>query len=105
VLLPVDHLLRCEGDVQQVFAQRPGQGALQQAQDLLILLLGHHAQRLVKLGHDLPVLIHIAAPHMGDAAPVLPEAAAELRDFFFVHSGSFLWLAPALRSCVLQTSL
>ena len=73
------------------------------AQDLLILLLGHHAKRLVKLRHNLPVFIHIAAPYMGNTAPILLEAAAEFCDFFFVHNGSFLWLAPALRSCVLQT--
>ena len=91
VLCPAYHLLGLKGDVQQVLAQGPRQSLFQQAQDLLILLLGHDSKRLVKLRDDLPVLIHIAPTYVGNAAPVLPEAPAELRHFFFVHRVSFPW--------------
>lgn len=55
VLLPLHHLPGLEGEVQQVLSQSSRQGAAQQGQQGLGLLLGHEGQRLVKLGHALPI--------------------------------------------------
>ena len=88
VLLAVDHLLGVEADAQQVPAQTAGQGPPEDAQQGVLLILGHHSQGLVELGDDLLVLIHITAADVGDAGLFPAEPAADLGDFFFVH-GSF----------------
>ena len=77
VLCTVGHLLGPEGDIQQVFAQRTGKCALEQRHVFLCLLLGGQRHGLVKGGDDFPVIVDIAAPHMGDIALIRPEPAAE----------------------------
>ena len=85
VLLPFRHLAGGKFDVHQVLPQGARQGALEDAQEFLALLLAHQGQGLVELGHDLSQLVDIAAPHMGDAGLIGAKTAADLRNFFFVH--------------------
>ncbi len=61
------------------------QSPLEDAQKLFRFLLGHHAQRLVELRNDLPLLIDITAANVGDVALFRFEPAAQLGNFFFVH--------------------
>ena len=88
---PVHHLLRGKLNVHQVLAQGARQGAADDAEDHLGLLLVHQSQGLVELGDNLPVLVDVAAPDVGDAVFLRPETAAELSNFFSFIAIHFLW--------------
>ena len=55
VLVAVGHLLRGKDHIDEVFAQRAGEGFLEQRQVHLLLLLAHEAHRGVDPGDDLTV--------------------------------------------------
>ena len=93
VLLTVDHLLGVKGQVDQIFAQASAEGALEDGEKGVGLLLGHHGERLVEAGDDLLIFIHIAAADMGDIALVLAKAAANFGNFFFVHREPSFYLS------------
>ncbi len=84
------HLGGGEGDVQQVAAQCAREGAAQDGQEFVRLLLAGEGEGLVEPGHDLALLVHIAAHHMGDVGLALAVAAADFGDLFFVHGDVFL---------------
>ena len=84
-----------KADIDQVFAQLPGEGTAQQRQELLRFLLPGQGQRLVKAGYDFPLLVYIAAHNMGNGALPLPVTAANLRDFFFVHMAWYPFVSLA----------
>ena len=93
VLLAADHLLGVKGQVDQIFSQASAEGAFENGEKGIGLLLGHHGERLVEAGDNLLVFIDIAAADMGDIALVLAEAAADFSDFFFVHREPSFYLS------------
>ena len=89
VLVTVHHLLGGKNHIYQVSAQGAGHGLFQKAQVFIRLLLAHPAQGFVQIGDDLLVSVDVAAVDALDGALVRAEAAAQLAQFFLVHS-SFL---------------
>ncbi len=85
VLLARADLARGKGDVQQVLAQRAGQGAAEDRQEFLGLFLLHERERLVEDGQHLAALVDVAPAHVRDAVFLRAEPAAQLRDLFIVH--------------------
>ena len=85
VLLAVHHLLGGKDNVDQVFAQRPGQRLFQKAQIFFRLLLGHDAQGFVQIGDNLFVGVDQAAVNPADRVFLRPPPAAQLTDFFQIH--------------------
>ena len=85
MLIAVRHLLGGEHDVDEVPAQRAGQGLFQQGQVFLRLLLGHPVQGLVQVGDDLLLTVHIAAVDVADGVFAQLEAAFQLADLFLIH--------------------
>ena len=78
--------------IDQVFPQCTRQGALEQRQNPLRLLLRRYGERLLKLRNNLPLLVDITCPYLCDVAFVRTKTPADLRNFFFVHRVLFLLL-------------
>ena len=89
VFVAVYHLLRGKGNIHQLLPQRSRQSPLQQGQKSFALILTEQSKGLVKLGNNLPVFVDAATANVGNAAPVRPKPAAQLRNFFLVHSSLF----------------
>ena len=83
--LVVHHLTCLKGDLQQVAAGLPGQGAAKQGQVLFLLLLGKVEQGAVEGGHHFALFVDVAAPHAADGVLVRRQPAPYLGDLFFVH--------------------
>ena len=92
VLVAVRHLLGGEDDVQQIAAQRAGEGLFQEAEVFFRLLFGHQGQRLVQVGDDLLAgAVDVTAVNPADGGLVQPEPAAQFRNFFLIHGGTSLY--------------
>ena len=78
--------------IDQGFPQCTRQGALEQRQNPLRLLLRRYGERLLKLRNNLPLLVDITCPYLCDVAFVRTKTPADLRNFFFVHRVLFLLL-------------
>ena len=85
MLLAVRHLPGGEHDVDQVLLQLAGEGAAQEGEVLLRLVLGHDPQRGVQVGDDLLVGVDVATIDFGDGILVRLEPAAQLADFTLIH--------------------
>src|SRR5699024_10594223 len=82
------NLLRGNGEIQEVFSQGAREGALQNAQHLLLFIVEHHAHGLGKPGEYLAGIADIAAVNGCDITAIRPEPAANFRNFSLLHMWS-----------------
>ena len=85
MFLTVRYLLGGKHQVDQVAAQRTGQGLFQKRKILLRLVLGHGTQGFIQIGDDLPAGVDVASINPADSALVRAEPTAQLADFFLIH--------------------
>ena len=89
MLVAVGDLLRGEYHVDEVFAERAGEGLFQKPQVHLLLLLAHQAHGGVDPRDDLTVRVNITSVDAAEIILIWPEAPAQLVEFFLVHGLSF----------------
>ena len=86
VFFAVDHLLGGKRKIDEIFSNCTRKRAAQGSEHFFGFFGGQFQKRLVKLRDDFTLVIDITSANMGDVVFFGLKAAANFRNFFFVHA-------------------
>ena len=85
MLFSADDLLRCKGEIDEVFSQCAGQRFLKNSEKFLCFGLIHQSEGWAEFGENFASAVDAAAADFCDVGLLWPEPAANFSDFLFVH--------------------